>query len=385
MVRPVTFTLEVGGPFKVQSKPYLLKGADRKPPLTGEQVRPVKVVARIGDSEMPVEAVADGQGLGQKDKDRLLEHDTDPCHMRVTPADAKVDYLEFDLGRAVSLDLMEVWNYNETDRTQWGLRQADLAVWTEGDGWREVKQAVQFDEAEGAGDYDQPTLTRLDGVAASKVRLQNLAGFEGSNRVGLAEVQFFASRTAKANNPEPADGSVFRDQATGHLAWSPGDGIARQRIYMALDANELTCIGEVKADVSEVDLSPLANDRSYRWRIDGIRSDGSVATGDAWSFTTTALAEGSSLDGPVQTAGLPRLLLAAVAAEAVSPSPMPAGQGAAPALAAEAVPAKLVTRRLSISPIVLAGVVALAGILGIVVLTRQQRQRREGTVDRTAH
>jgi uncharacterized membrane protein YebE (DUF533 family) len=75
-----------------------------------------------------------------------------------------------------------------------------------------------------------------------------------------------------------------------------------------------------------------------------------------------------------------------VAAEA-SPAPEQTAQSTSPGAgaAAEVVPAKAATRQFSASPVVLAGVVALAGILGIVVITRRQRQGSGGAVDRTEH
>ncbi len=58
MRRPVTFTVDIGGPFKILGKPYLLKATDRKPPLSGEQAVPVAVVAKAGEGEIPVEAIS---------------------------------------------------------------------------------------------------------------------------------------------------------------------------------------------------------------------------------------------------------------------------------------------------------------------------------------
>jgi hypothetical protein len=276
--------------------PYRLKTLDRTPLLTGEQVRCLQAIAKVGDAEVPVEGIADGLGLAQRDGDPWLEHDTDPNHMRVTPEGTKVDYVQFDLGGPVALDLMEVWNYNEQDRTQWGLADASLAVWTEAGGWQKVKDHVSFDQAEGTSDYDEPTVVQLGAVQAAKVRLENLVGFPGSNRVGLAEVRFFGVRPAKAIKPEPADGGSMRDQPSPRLAWTPGVGINRQQIYIGLEANEPTLIGEVAADVTQVRLSSLACDADYSWRIDAVRSDGSVVPGEAWSFRTQGLVAWWKLD-----------------------------------------------------------------------------------------
>ena len=285
----MTFTVDIGGPFKVLSRPYWLKAANRKEPLCGEQVVPVAVITGMGETQIPVEAIADGQGLSRRDADRLLEHDVDPNHMRITPENTKVDYVEFDLGKEVALDLMQVWNYNETDKTQWGLKRVDLAVWTDGAGWRRVKEAVALDEAEGTEDYDEPTLVRLDGVQASKVRLENLVGFVGSNRMGLSEVQFFQVRPAKAVKPSPNSGGLVSSPTATGLTWTPGVDAVQQRIYMGADGNDLGLLGEVKGDVTDVRLSALTGDSSYVWRVDAVRSDGSMMTGDLWSFKTTGL------------------------------------------------------------------------------------------------
>jgi hypothetical protein len=292
----VTFTVDIGGPFKILGRPYLLKATDRKPPLSGEQVVPVAAVAKVGEGEIPVAAIADGRGLGQKDADLLLEHDVDPNHMGVTPEGSKVEYVEFDFGKEVALDLVQVWNYNEPDKTQWGLRRADVAAWTASSGWKKVKSGVQFSQAEGTADYDEPTQVRLEGVHAAKVRLENLAGFEGSNRIGLSEVRFFQARSAKAVKPVPANGGRLSNVASASLCWTPGEGAGEQRVYVGQDASNMKLLATLKPDAADVQLSALGNEGRFVWRIDSVRPDGSAIAGDQWSFWTSSLVGWWKLD-----------------------------------------------------------------------------------------
>jgi len=273
----------VAGPFKVVTQPYVLKDANRKPIITGQQIVPVTATVRTGTIGLMAGSLTDGQGILQRDSDPLLEHDTDPNHMYLSHEGLRIDAIEFDLGQEVPLDLMLVWNYNLPELTGLGVRQADISVWTEQSGWRRYRQQVRFARAEGTDDYDEPTGVRFEGLVASKVRLEGLIAFDGSGRLGLAEVQFFRTRTAKAIRPMPVDGGRLR-QGQDTLQWVPGAGLMAQRLYLGLDPNRMQPLGELAADAFAVVLDGLCNGQRYYWRVDGVRKDGTVVASDTWSF-----------------------------------------------------------------------------------------------------
>jgi hypothetical protein len=107
--------------------------------------------------------------------------------------------LEFDLGAVHELGSMLVWNYNERDHTQRGIRSADLSILTAEGDWKLIYDDYVFTEAEGSFDYDEPTHIQFDGVKAQKVRLEDLKSLGDQDYVGLSEVQFF--KRPKENTP----------------------------------------------------------------------------------------------------------------------------------------------------------------------------------------
>ncbi|MDH7600459.1 MAG: hypothetical protein QHH07_12645, partial [Sedimentisphaerales bacterium] len=287
--RPVVFTAQVAGPFKVRSQPYVLKFVNRYLPHTGQQVLPARAIVYAGPQECNAAALIDGQGLMQRDQDELIEHDTDPNHMFLLSSGLKATQIELEFVEPVELDLMLVWNYNEVDRTDLGLRQADIQIWGQDSGWQLVARGVSFGRAEGTDDYDEPTVVRLNGLKASRVRFDRIAGFSRSGRIGLSEVQFFQPRPTKAIKPRPADGGhmwVGQDI----LRWTPPAGVKGQQLFLGFDPNQMQPLADLEPNHCLVQLAGLANGSRYYWRIDSIMPEGTVLTGDTWSFSVGGLA-----------------------------------------------------------------------------------------------
>ncbi|UCG56909.1 MAG: hypothetical protein JSU70_18850, partial [Phycisphaerales bacterium] len=90
----------------------------------------------------------------------------------------------------------------------------------------------------------------------------------------------------KAIEPSPADGAQGVD--TPLLQWAPGDGAVAHNVYFGTDPDNLAFIGPQGWTVywHAAGLNPGT---TYYWRIDEVQSDGSVVTGDVWSFTATPL------------------------------------------------------------------------------------------------
>ncbi|MFC1766114.1 discoidin domain-containing protein, partial [Planctomycetota bacterium] len=128
--------------------------------------------------------------------DKLIEHDEDPETMWLSSEGREINWIEFDLGTVHELGSILVWNYNHRGHTDWGLKSADISVWTQDSGWQKVHDDFEFAEAEGSFDYDEPTRVTLNTVKAQKVRFDDLVGFGNNKSVGLSEVCFF-------ENPDP--------------------------------------------------------------------------------------------------------------------------------------------------------------------------------------
>lgn len=262
--------------------PYVLKTAGDVPLVIGPVVDGVSARALIDGQWTALDAVTDGRGLIQLDSDPIMEHDTEPNHMWISPEGAKVEAIELDLGREVPIDLMLVWNYNDPGWLDCGIRQADISVWTQEAGWRLIKRSAEFDMGQGTDDYDVPTPIRLDGTIASKVRLDSIVSF-GGQRPGLAEVRFFTTRTAKADQPQPPD-RWFMVVGQPVIRWLPGAGIIQQVLYLGPDPDRLTAISQIEPGLDQVRLTALVPGRRYYWRIDSTRPDGRIESSDTWSF-----------------------------------------------------------------------------------------------------
>ncbi len=107
----------------------------------------------------------------------------------------------------------------------------------------------------------------------------------------------------KAEKPNPADGAIGVN--TPLLQWTPGEAALFHNVYLA-----------TSQDITDADLKatrqPFAMfynvagfqpGVSYYWRVDEIAADGTVFTGNVWSFVTQALT--AYLPAPVdQAAGI---------------------------------------------------------------------------------
>jgi len=90
----------------------------------------------------------------------------------------------------------------------------------------------------------------------------------------------------KATKPQPTDGATVRVATTPELRWVPGADVTGHKVYFGTKSDELALLAEV-ASPNYAKLPALEKDTVYYWRIDGVQADGSVATGDIWSFTTS--------------------------------------------------------------------------------------------------
>jgi hypothetical protein len=195
--------------------------------------------------------------------------------------------LEFDLGSVQSLGCVCIWNYNDAWHTDQGVRKMDLSVWTEESGWKKIQEDLAIGQAQGSEDYDEPTVVKLDGVKAQKIRLDDLSNFGDADGVGLSKVQFFATLGPQAAKPSPVDGAKGVHVGGLELNWTAGDEARTHKLYLGVSPDDLKPLGSVAQPVAKI--SQLNSDTKYYWRIDEVRADASVAAGKVWSFTTGGL------------------------------------------------------------------------------------------------
>jgi hypothetical protein len=184
--------------------------------------------------------------------------------------------------------LIQIWNFNEKWHTNRGLKKADISIWTEGVGWQKVLDDFQLCEADGSDDYDEPTLAKLGGVQAQKIRFDDLANLGDAEYVGLSEVQFFEVLGPAAVRPQPADGATGVGLGGLALAWTPGLGAVAHNLYFGTDPDDLELLGKVEG-AGTANLSRLAGGTKYYWRVDEVQANGSAVSSKVWSFQTGGL------------------------------------------------------------------------------------------------
>jgi hypothetical protein len=92
---------------------------------------------------------------------------------------------------------------------------------------------------------------------------------------------------SKAVKPHPIDRAEGTALTGLKLSWIPGAGAAGHKVYFGTRADQMLLMDEVTTDY--VALPELERGATYYWRIDEVGPDGSVVTGDLWSFNTGRL------------------------------------------------------------------------------------------------
>ncbi|MHC4461929.1 MAG: LamG domain-containing protein [Planctomycetota bacterium] len=98
-----------------------------------------------------------------------------------------------------------------------------------------------------------------------------------------------------AIKPEPADGTVGTPLAGIKLSWIPGAYATGHKVYFGTSLDELAFLAEV-TEPNYIELPVLERETTYYWRVDEVQSDGSVVTGNIWSFYTGGLVAWWKLD-----------------------------------------------------------------------------------------
>jgi outer membrane lipoprotein-sorting protein len=112
---------------------------------------------------------------------------------------------------------------------------------------------------------------------------------EDVNAERLAELESTPLNTKPyAIKPQPNDGTVGTVIVGLELKWMPGAYVTVHQVYFGTSADELSLLAEVN-EPNFAELPLLGREATYYWRIDEVQADGSIATGDVWSFNTGGL------------------------------------------------------------------------------------------------
>jgi hypothetical protein len=93
---------------------------------------------------------------------------------------------------------------------------------------------------------------------------------------------------SKAIRPQPADGLIGMHIEDLELSWMTGANAIGHKVYMGTGPDALKLLAEVSDSTSTV-VPALEREVTYYWRVDEVQSDGSVVTGDLWSFNPGGL------------------------------------------------------------------------------------------------
>jgi serine/threonine protein kinase/thiol-disulfide isomerase/thioredoxin len=112
-----------------------------------------------------------------------------------------------------------------------------------------------------------------------EARVRELLGLD------LVSDEGYYSQTLRASEPSPATASDIGPEPSVELRWRPASDAVVQRVYFGPDAQNLALLAEVRGD-NTLNFPKLEKQRWYCWRVDTVRSDGSVVEGELWSFST---------------------------------------------------------------------------------------------------
>ncbi|MCU0915411.1 MAG: protein kinase [Planctomycetes bacterium] len=114
-----------------------------------------------------------------------------------------------------------------------------------------------------------------------ETRVRELLGLQPGSPAG----EQLASEGGRALRPSPADGAELGATRTTTLQWTMTPAAAACRVYFGPDPQHLVLWTEVRG-ANRIDSPALEKRRWYCWRVDTVQSDGSVVTGNVWSFST---------------------------------------------------------------------------------------------------
>jgi hypothetical protein len=103
------------------------------------------------------------------------------------------------------------------------------------------------------------------------------------DRVLTADEIAALAKRPRSYAPSPADGALVESTFVA-LQWLPGGFAARHAVYVGASPD----LGAADLAATQTDttfvLTDLVQEKTYYWRVDDLEADGTVHTGDVWSF-----------------------------------------------------------------------------------------------------
>jgi hypothetical protein len=197
--------------------------------------------------------------------------------------------ITYDLGAALMLDRMHVWNHNSQTEAilGYGIKEALIETSTDGAAWTELK-TVELPQASGTASYSGDDVA-LDSVVAQYVRITALSNYSllGLTQVGLAEVRFFYIPVA-SRELSPASGTTL-DALEADLSWRSGRFTVEHQVLFSDDLGAVEDGSAVIATTADRSLtvSDLSLNGEYFWQIVDVTADGTAYPGPVQNLTVT--------------------------------------------------------------------------------------------------
>jgi hypothetical protein len=93
------------------------------------------------------------------------------------------------------------------------------------------------------------------------------------------------TQKTKAANPQPADKATIAASSTIKFQWTGGAAAVSHKVYAGGSREKLALLTETKENNCELKSPELGENAGCYWRVDEVWSDGTVITGDVWSFS----------------------------------------------------------------------------------------------------
>jgi hypothetical protein len=192
-------------------------------------------------------------------------------------------------GLSVEQALKSCWRYNTANTTLQGLQ-----------GRVTSEQAMELLKKVSQNDTIWSTVF---GQSTGKIQLAMGKDYEHVYEFSLkmkgkkgTKTRIEPIRPMQASRPSPADQSTINPNKGPKLDWRPGKEAKLHRVYFGADKSTLTLLAEVEK-AKQLRLPVLEDNQTYYWRVDEVRTDGTVVTGDIWKFSLGKLMGWWKLDG----------------------------------------------------------------------------------------
>ena len=254
-----------------------------------------------------ITATASSQAPGQGPENTINESGLDPndAHSTATAAmwltavgQTGPVWIQYEFDKVYKLDRMIVWNYNgQSVLAGLGVRDVTIEYSTDGTGWTQLGDALEFPRAPGTDIYASDKAVDLNGLPVKFVRINAASNwFPTFPQYGLSEVRFLYL-PVHAGYPDPADGATDV-YINGAVSWRPSREAAEHQVYISDDRQ---AVEDGTASVVTVPDAPalsgtgrtgygplsLTLGNTYYWRVDEVNNAEITTTwqGEIWTFT----------------------------------------------------------------------------------------------------